>query len=250
MDAVGRLTEVVAPDPLEQHRPRHHLPRVTQKHLEDREFRAGQPHRALASPHLTRPGIHAEVGETQPALTAVDHIRAATRVRAGIGRCREQRAAQQRPEPFLQLLDALGELLLQAEHARADRDPRAQLLGIERLDQVVVGTRVQTGHPVADVVARGQHEHRQEQRVSPQLPAGLQPVQPRHAHIENHGVGFVGADSIERLPSVARRIDLIPLEAQRTSQRVAHRGIVVHDQDPHALLRCPALSNHSMAHHL
>src|SRR5437867_2084575 len=38
--------------------------------------------------------------------------------------------------------DALAQLLLQPEHARADGNTRAQLLRIERLDDVVVGARV------------------------------------------------------------------------------------------------------------
>ena len=53
-----------------------------------------------------------------------------------------------------ELGDPVGEPFLQRQHAHADVQPRAQFLRIERLDEIVVGARVQALDDVGAAVAR------------------------------------------------------------------------------------------------
>ena len=121
VERVRGEAEVVAPDALEDDRPRQHLARVEQEQLEQRELGARQLDPLLSARDLARARVELEVGEAERV--------AARAVVAG--------TTQQRP------------------HARQ------QLLERERLGQVVVGAGVEPFDPVLDLRARGQHQHRQ-----------------------------------------------------------------------------------------
>ena len=67
--------------------------------------------------------------------------------------------------------------------------PRRELLVGERLDEVVVGARVEAGDPVADRVARGEHQDRQRREPLRAQPAGdLEPGDVGQADVEDDGV--------------------------------------------------------------
>ena len=66
--------------------------------------------------------------------------------------------------------------------------PRLQLAHVERLDEVVVGAGVQAVDPVADRVARGEHEDRHAVAGRAQPPRHLEAVDVRQADVEHHGV--------------------------------------------------------------
>ena len=118
------------------------------------------------------------------------------------------RAAQQRPQPRLELLER------------------------ERLDEVVVGARVQAGDAVVDRVARGEHQHRRAVAGVAQPPAHLEPVDVRHRDVEHDGVGRRAAGQpVERLAAVGRQLDVIGLEPQRALERGPHGGLVVDHED-------------------
>ena len=64
--------------------------------------------------------------------------------------------------------------------------------------------------------------------------ADLEPVQPRHEHVENDGVVLpVRLEPLERLASVLGEVDVVALELERAAERVAHGRLVVDDQDLH-----------------
>ena len=65
---------------------------------------------------------------------------------------------------------------------------RRQLRERERLGQVVVRAAVEPAHPVLDRVASGQHQHRHPDAVGAQPPAGREPVEPGHHHVEHDRV--------------------------------------------------------------
>ena len=56
---------------------------------------------------------------------------------------------------------------------------------------------------------------------------------PRHAHVEHHGVGHPVGDLGEALLPALGRHHLVAAERERAPQRVAHRAVVVHHEDPH-----------------
>ena len=68
-------------------------------------------------------------------------------------------AVRGRIEPQAEVLNARGAASGLAAQQRADA--RRELVEIEGLDEVVVGARIEPGHPVGDRIARGDDEHRQ-----------------------------------------------------------------------------------------
>ena len=127
----------------------------------------------------------------------------------------------------------VGRLL--AGHSAQERpQARQELLERERLGQVVVGPRVQTGHPVGHGVPGGEQQHGDVVPCGAQRAARLQAVEPRHHHVEHHGVGTVLADEPQRLLAVGRSDDLIAVERKRTPQGLPHGGIVICHEYAHA----------------
>ena len=100
--------------------------------------------------------------------------------------------------------------------------PRAQLLERERLDEVVVGARVQSGDAVRDGVARGEHEHGRVVAGRAQPAADLQPVRLGHQHVEDDRVRRLVGERVERRAAVGGELDLVPVHPQRTVQCVSH----------------------------
>ena len=110
---------------------------------------------------------------------------------------------------------------------------RAELLERERLDQVVVGARVEALDAVGHGVARGQHQHRRAVARGPQAPADLEPVGLGHQHVEDDRVRRRVGERVQRLGAVGRQLHAVAVHPQRAIQSVAHRGLIVHHQDPH-----------------
>ena len=112
-------------------------------------------------------------------------------------------------------------------------DPGQQLLQGEGLDEVVVGAGVEPGHPVVDRGPGGEHEHRGVVAGLAQAAAHLEPVHPRHGHVEDDGVGRPLGVGAERGRAVLGRLGLVALEPQGAVQGLAHRGFVVDHQHSH-----------------
>ena len=70
--------------------------------------------------------------------------------------------------------------------------PRQQLGEGEGLDQVVVGSEFEAAHPVLDLAACGQEEHRHLAACRPQATQDAPAVEPRQHHIEHDEVVFAG----------------------------------------------------------
>ena len=185
--------EVVAPDALEDQCAGQHLARVAQEQLEQRELGAGQLDR------------RARRGD-------------ASRVRGSSARSSKASVSSVPAVP--------------ARRSSA-RSARQQLLEREGLDEVVVGAGVEPGDAVGHVVARGQHQHRRAVAARAQPPADLEPVDLRHQHVEHDRVGGSLRERGERLAPVGGERDLVALEPQRALERLAHGGLVVHDEQAH-----------------
>ena len=118
---------------------------------------------------------------------------------------------------------------------------RKELRERERLREVVVRSRVEPGDAAVDLRARGQHQHRNSIASGTKPPAHLETVDARHEDIEDDGVGLRrGTETVERGLAVGSELDLVPLEVERTLQRLANSTFVIDDQDlhgPHCALR-------------
>ena len=167
------------------------------EHLEQRELGAGQLDRPAAAHHLAGRHVQGEVGERQ-------HL-------VGAGAVARMRPAEQRAQP--------GEQLLQRE----------------RLGEVVVGAGVEPLHPVADRVAGGEHQDRQVVARGAQRAGGLDAVEARHHHVDHEGVRGLPGDAGQRLGTVAGQRDGVAVELQGAAQRLAHRPVVVDDEDARGL---------------
>jgi predicted N-acetyltransferase YhbS len=75
--------------------------------------------------------------------------------------------------------------------AEQGTDARDQFVGVERLDEVVVGARLQAAHAVGDLAARREHQRRGVDALLPELLDHLEAVPARQAHVEDDQIRFV-----------------------------------------------------------
>ena len=61
------------------------------------------------------------------------------------------------------------------------------------------------------------------------------PSHARHPHVEHHGVRQAGGDLGQALLTALGGHHLVAAQRERAPQRVAHRTVVVHHEDPHAV---------------
>ncbi|CAA9500776.1 MAG: hypothetical protein AVDCRST_MAG13-2235 [uncultured Solirubrobacteraceae bacterium] len=153
--------------------------------------------------------------EREPALPAPRPVGVAVQPQVVVG----QDPASRRPAPVAQA----------AAHDRLHA--REQLAQGERLDQVVVGSRLEPGHPVVDGVARGQHEDGHLVARGAHAPADLHAVHVGHRHVEDHRVHAAVREGHHGLEPVVHRHDVVALELQGVLQRGPDRGLVVDHED-------------------
>lgn len=115
------------------------------------------------------------------------------------------------------------------EHARA----RFELAEIERLDEIVVGAKVQRADPVLDFRTRRQHQHRRRLFPGAQMAQDLKPVEPRQHDVEDHEIivgkfEYVGGGLTVRLP-----IDGVPDLFQSPADCLPDIPRVLHQKDAH-----------------
>ena len=117
--------------------------------------------------------------------------------------------------------------------AQQRAQPGLQLAQGERLDQVVVGARVEPGDAVVDRVARREHEDGGAVAGRAQPAAHLEPVDARHRHVEHDRVDVVADEVVERRAAVLGHVHVVAVERQRALQRLAHGRLVVDHQHLH-----------------
>ena len=144
------------------------------------------------------------------AIAAIDLAR--VRVEAKVGN-RERRGASRGPPPQ------------QGAH------PRQELLALERLDQVVVGSRVEPLDPIVRLGAGGEDQDRRV-ALGAQAAADLDPVELRQPEVEDDEVGHEVLGQLERLHAIAGGAHLVALLAQGAPQDVGDLGVVLDDQHP------------------
>lgn len=120
-----------------------------------------------------------------------------------------------------------------AAAAQQGAQPGLQLVEVEGLGQVVVGTGVQAQHPVAHGAARSQDEHGRAQALAARTLQHLQAVQAGQAQIQHHGVGLAHQPLRQGRRAVGRRLHLDAAPDQRALQRGAHGVVIFYEQQLH-----------------
>ncbi len=130
----------------------------------------------------------------------------------------------------LQIAD--GQIRLAARRAAPQQgpEPGEQLLALERLDEVVVGARVESLDARLDRVARGQHEDRHVVLLAAQLLGDVEAVHPRQAKVEDHEIGQEPVRLVERHEPVLGDADLVALHPQRALEHLGDRVVVLDDE--------------------
>jgi hypothetical protein len=127
----------------------------------------------------------------------------------------------------------------QAQHvcgpaaAQQSPDPREQFRKGKRLDQVVVGTEVQTEHPIVDPIASRQNEHRRLESALPQDLENLETAPTREHEIENHYVEQFGIGVEKAVFASRSNHHIVVLRLQPFGQRLCQLRLVLDNQDPH-----------------
>ena len=129
----------------------------------------------------------------------------------------------------VEIVDALGVVLFGGT-AQHRLDAGRDLLGVKRLDDVVVGAELQAQHLVVGLALGRQHDDGGV-ALGAQFAADLPPVHDRHHDVQQHQVGVQFVKRLQRGGAVVRHRDVVPLFDKVEAQQFADILIVVHDED-------------------
>src|SRR4051794_36932649 len=115
--------------------------------------------------------------------------------------------------------------------AQERAQPRPQLLALERLDQVVVGARVEALDPRLDGIARREDQDR-DVVGRPDPARDLDAVDLRQPEVEDDEVGVVGGGLVQRRLPIAGDAHVVAVQAQRALEDLGDLVVVLDDQHP------------------
>ena len=107
---------------------------------------------------------------------------------------------------------------------------RDQLLQVGRLDDIVVGARLEAGDLVARRIARREDQHRYAETCVAKLAQHLEPAHRRQADIEDDAGVLPRACTRQSGTTVAHPVHLVPCMLERGLQAGAQQGIVLDEQ--------------------
>ena len=107
---------------------------------------------------------------------------------------------------------------------------RQQLVGTERLGQVIVRAGVQPRNPVVFSSACGQHDHR-DLALPPQQPQQLEAVQSRHHDIEQEQVVTAPQSPRQAAPAVVDNFEVHAPASEEALHQLAELNVVIDEQD-------------------
>lgn len=112
-------------------------------------------------------------------------------------------------------------------------DPRGQLIEVEGLDQIVVGSRVESLHPVGDCVPGRDDEYRQSGMTRPQALQHVQPVPPGQPQVEQEQIELLGAQHLLGGIALVHPIDREAIAPQTGTNRLADHRVIFNEQQSH-----------------
>ena len=133
------------------------------------------------------------------------------------------------PADFL----AQPQLFHHALQADQRAHPREQRGVVDRFGQKLVGARFEAAQPIGDIGQRGHHDHRYVggMRVGLEPAADLEPVHPRHHHVEQDDVGQLALGELQRRRAVIRGDHLEIFARQLGLEQLDVQFDVVDDQN-------------------
>ena len=103
----------------------------------------------------------------------------------------------------------------------------------ERLGEIVVGSRVESGHPIGQRVARGEHEDGRVDTSGAQIATDGDAVLPGQEPVEDDGIVGVDGDQLVALVAVVGDVDDESFLAQPLAEKPGGLLVVFDQQDPH-----------------
>ena len=197
LEHAGVAAEVIAPDVVEQLRPRHHAPSVEHQVAQQPVLGHGQLDRHTAAGDLAQILVELQIGEPQRLRPRRDRAR----------------AAQDHPQPCHQFLQA------------------------ERLGHVVLATDRQPADLVGRVVPRRQEQDRHLGALRRQPPGDVEPLHVGQHHVEHDRVRTPVSGLAQRVGAGAGGGHLVPMVAQTHAEDVDDARLVVDDEHAQRLRR-------------
>ena len=121
-----------------------------------------------------------------------------------------------------------------------------QLVQVERLDEVVVGARLERLHRGLDHRVAGHHDDFERRVVPLHLVEHLKAVHLGHPDVDQRGVEDLMADQVDRFAAARHQGDVVAPRAQRIAQELPNVGVIVDDQNSWAIHRrlppCPPIA--------
>lgn len=108
--------------------------------------------------------------------------------------------------------------------------PGHELLGLERLDHIIVGAGLQAHHHVDGVALRGEHDDGHP-GLGTDLTAYVDAVPPGEHEVEENQIRLGLTESSEGLVTVGHERRLKTFAAQHDAKHLCQCGVVVDDQD-------------------
>ena len=130
----------------------------------------------------------------------------------------------------VKIVDALVLLLLGGGTAQHGLDAGRNLLGVKRLDDVVIGTQLKAQHLVIGLALGGQHDDGGVV-LGADLAADLPAVHDRHHDIEQHQIGVQLVKLGQRGRAVMDHRHIVALLDKVEAEQLADIFIVIDDQN-------------------
>jgi hypothetical protein len=111
--------------------------------------------------------------------------------------------------------------------------PSQQLLEVERLDQVVVGARVQAANPILGGVPGGEHQDRQAKPPAPRLDDHLGSVQAWHSPVQHRRGEFAHPEHVQSVVTPFHGVDQVTVLAKAAGEHREQRPVVLGQQESH-----------------
>jgi len=112
-------------------------------------------------------------------------------------------------------------------------DPRNELRHCERLDEVVIGSRVQPAHAIVDRVAGREHQNGGLVAGGPHVRENAEPVAVGQPQVQHHGVVGREREGLASVGAPAHRIDRKADPLQGCGQNFCDPSFVLYDQEAH-----------------
>lgn len=113
-------------------------------------------------------------------------------------------------------------------------DPGQQLVELERLGEVVVGSGIEPADHVLHRIARSEHQDRSAATFAPELRGDLKAVLLRQHHVEQDDVVIVYVSQQGGLIAVGRYVHHVALLLQTVVDEPGHLTVIFYDEDLHS----------------